>query len=429
SSTDMAIRIMSLVTIIVSMVTFSGGIIAYVASWLSSFFDRSEEGTHKLFVYDHILILNWNIKALELIADYASAKGAIDVVVVSEHDRKTIEESIANRLYESKKEGQTNRINVIVIKGNVFSKQVLDRVCLASAKSVIILSDVKGVPSAKGHNADINALKTLMLVTKLSTNPEQTVIVEVTTDETRHLILEQICLDQTDKTRVIPLLSDELMGKLISQILVSPALVQVYSQLMVTDGAEFYPTDQFDPLEFAKTHDHAIPIYQSTNKLYAIAEKHEDIHKVRKEPLTAIPEVKIAARTETRPISLEKKKKNNKLHFILDSMRALEDDCNIKSKVTLIESDDVETIKKSIADIPTIDTILLLSDEHLPKDELDSKVLITLLLIQDIEKLKHANVIVELLDPRHLDIAQSYRIQHTLISNRYISHMMAHISK
>lgn len=426
----LSIRIITLATIIISMVTFTGGIIAYVADVLSSFVNRSEEGFRKIYVYNHILILNWNIKALELIADYASGEDAADIVVVSDYDRKFVEELVDNRLYEGNKASKKQRkINVIVVKGNVFSKQVLDKVCLTKAKSVVILSE--SAVSADGHSnhADINALKTLMLVTRLSANPKQTIIVEVTSDKTRQLIESQIVMGQEAKDRIIPLLSDELMGKLIAQILIYPALIEVYSQLMVTDGVEFYPVRIGNPMDYCLTHDRCVPVYQSEKHLYVLAQSRSAINHKRDNPITGIPEVHIVPQTVKRTISLVIFGKNNKLRFILDSIRQSEADCNITVKITLIESDDIDEIKESLSGMKHVDTLLLLSDEQLSKDELDSKVLITLLLIQDMEKLASASIIVELLDPRHLDIAKSYRIQHTLISNRYVSHMMAHISK
>ncbi|MCX5775375.1 MAG: hypothetical protein NTV44_03310, partial [Firmicutes bacterium] len=160
---ELALRILSLVTIIISMITFSGGIIAYVSSWLSSFINRSEGGTRKLYVFNHILILNWNIKALELIADYADDEDAVNIVVVSEHDRQEIEELIATRLYEHGAHKINKKVKIIVVKGNPFSKKTIEKVCLEKARSVIILSDESNLTLGNGHHNDITAMKTMML--------------------------------------------------------------------------------------------------------------------------------------------------------------------------------------------------------------------------------------------------------------------------
>jgi len=76
-----------------------------------------------------------------------------------------------------------------------------------------------------------------------------------------------------------------------------------------------------------------------------------------------------------------------------------------------------------------IDHIVILSEDHLSPEEYDSDVLLTLLMTQELAKKHHAEIIIELLDPRHYDIAQSYNVNNTIISNEYVSHMMTQLSK
>src|SRR5690554_576969 len=49
-----AIRIMSIIVIIVSMITFTGGIIGYVANLFSTIIDNAKKGKNKLYIKDHI---------------------------------------------------------------------------------------------------------------------------------------------------------------------------------------------------------------------------------------------------------------------------------------------------------------------------------------------------------------------------------------
>lgn len=76
-----------------------------------------------------------------------------------------------------------------------------------------------------------------------------------------------------------------------------------------------------------------------------------------------------------------------------------------------------------------IDHILILSEDDLSPEEYDSDVLVTLLLTQELAKKYHAEIIIELLDPRHFDIAQSYNVKNTIISNEYVSRLMTQLSK
>jgi hypothetical protein len=427
--TLLSIQLIAIATVLVSMVTFTGGIIAYVSDGIGTFIDKSEEGSKKLFVYDHILVLNWNVKALELIADYATDDEAQDIVVVSNHERKELEDLIENKLYDIRKKTKQNNLNIIIIKGNIFSKQVLDRVCIQDAKTILIFSDEETDLSIDGYHADITAIKTLMLVANVSPDPKQTIIVEIRRNKTRALIHERFNQQKDGFARVIPLLSDELMGKLIAQTVFYPDLNEIYAELMSSEGAEFYPAADQDPMEFLRTHNHAIPLYRHNGKLYVVAANDADVTKVRSTPLSDFVPLTFRKEGQKTEHTVVIFGKNNKIPYSLDSIKLFETDGNIHPIVITIDSNDIETITKAIENVPSIDTILLLSDDQTTSKEIDSDVLITLLLIQDIAKLNSASIVIELMDPRHFDIAKSYRIEHTIISNRYVSHMMAQISK
>lgn len=99
---DYSIRVLSIIVILTSMITFSGGIIGYVASLFSSIIENAESGQSELYIYDHILILNWNPKALELITDYCFDDETTYIVVLSSHEKKTIEMDIEKKLYDLK---------------------------------------------------------------------------------------------------------------------------------------------------------------------------------------------------------------------------------------------------------------------------------------------------------------------------------------
>ncbi|MDD5293940.1 MAG: hypothetical protein PHW40_06480, partial [Candidatus Izemoplasmatales bacterium] len=97
--------------------------------------------------------------------------------------------------------------------------------------------------------------------------------------------------------------------------------------------------------------------------------------------------------------------------------------------ITHIPGNDPKTITKYIKDIEKIDTILVLSDDHLDPKDFDSSVLVTLLMIQEIAKSHQAKIVLELLNPRHYDIAKSYNIDNTIISNQYVSRIITQLSK
>jgi hypothetical protein len=337
-------------TVVVSMVTFTGGIIAYVSDAVGTFIAKSEEGSKPLYLFDHLLILNWNIKALELIADFAYDEEGKDIVVVSPYDRKEIEDLIENKLYDLPQKG-AKRVRVVVIQGNIVSKQMLDRVCIQKAKTIVIFSDEESDSSLEGYHADITAVKTLMLVDHVSSNPDQTIIVEIKATKTRHLIEEKFCRQNETFPRVIPMMSDELMGKLIAQTVFYPELNEVYAELMSSEGAEFYSTDDEEPLAYLKTHSHAVPLYSHKGRLYVVAAKQADVTKKRLLPKEALQTLVFEPMNETLDHTIVIFGKNNKIPYIKASIQAFEHDGNVRSKVIEIASSDIESIQQAVQGI------------------------------------------------------------------------------
>lgn len=426
-SVDYSIRILSIVVILTSMITFSGGIIGYVASLFSSIIEDAQTGQSKLFIYDHILILNWNPKALELIVDYCFDDETTHIVVLSNHDKKAIETEIANKLYDLK--GQKHhKIQVIVRQGDVLSKKDLSDNHIESAKSIIILDDEQNDVSHQNHQ-DIFAIKSLMLLNQFDIQPEQTIIVEIKSPLSKHMIDTYISKNMKLSNQLVTILPDELMGRLIAQTILMPALNDVYAELFSFKGAEFYTVPKTNPLEFLQTHPKAIPIYALDEKLFVLAESLEAVHQKRNEPLSEYSKIEFKTDSRYKDRHLVVIGRNNKLSYILDSIQYYERENNTKVYVTIIEEISVKDIFKALEKLEQIDTILILSDDALEVKDYDSDVLITLLLTQDIVSKHKAEVVIELLNPKHYDIAKCYNVTNTIISNEYISRIITQLSK
>ncbi|MCF7933036.1 MAG: hypothetical protein K9K93_07695, partial [Acholeplasmataceae bacterium] len=280
-ATDVSIRIISIVVIITSMITFSGGIIAYMASLFASVIDAARQGRNKAYLYDHILILNWNHKALELINDYGHDDETTTVVIMSDREKEEIERNLKRKLTENRHRGQ-KRLNIIVRQGDVFSKSDLEDVSASRARAVIVLSDEEAARGQMTYHKDILAMKTVMLVCSLETTIEQTVIVEIKDPDSAALIKNKIGKETPGNIHILTIMPDELMGRLIAQTLLMPALNNVYQELFSFDGAEFYAIEERDVKDYLLTHDKAIPIYTLEGKTYVLAENRDDIHSLRR---------------------------------------------------------------------------------------------------------------------------------------------------
>ena len=423
---DTSIRILSIIVILTSMITFSGGIIGYVASLFSSIIEDAETGQSKLFIYDHILILNWNPKALELIVDYCYDDNTTHIVVLSSHDKKEIEAEIAKKLYDQKDKHQ--KIEVIVRQGDVLSRKDLLENHIETSKTIIILDD-ETTEIINDKHQDIFAIKTLMLLNQFDIKPEQTIIVEINSALSKHMIDTYISKNMKLSDQLVTILPDELMGRLIAQTILMPALNDVYAELFSFKGAEFYTIPKVDALEYMKSHNKAIPIYTLGNDLFVMAESFKATSEVRTTPLTDHQHITINDQSRYHERHLVVIGKNNKLPFILESIQYYERENQTKVHITHIEEVGVNDIFSALDHIEKIDTILILSDDKLEVKDYDSDVLITLLLTQDIVKKHNADVVIELLNPKHYDIAKCYNVTNTIISNEYISRIITQLSK
>jgi hypothetical protein len=418
-----AIRVISIIVILLSMITFTGGIIGYVANFFSNIIDNAKKGKNKLFVYDHILILNWNYKALELIADYRYDDDTNTIVILSDQQKEDIEDDIKRKFYRK----DQKKMNIIVREGEVFSKHDLMDVCIEKAKTIMILADEQDHQSAA--HLDMLAMKTLMLVAHLNLSDHQTILIEVKEQKSIGLINDYIAKNTSRSHQILPLLPDELMGRLIAQTLLMPTLHKVYHELFSFEGAEFYTLPEQNPREFMESHHKAIPIYTLNDHLYVLSESSECAKQKRDQPLHSYTPLEFHHESRYHKKHIVIFGKNQKLPYVLDSIKLYERENKTEVKVSLVESNEAKDIEMFMDSNEKIDHIVILSDDHLSPEEYDSDVLLTLLMTQELAKKHHAEIIIELLDPRHFDIAQSYNVNNTIISNEYVSHMMTQLSK
>ncbi|MBN2696440.1 MAG: hypothetical protein JXR38_02740 [Bacilli bacterium] len=428
-SVSVPIRIISIVVIITSMITFSGGIIAYVANLFASIIEHSRQGKNALFISNHILILNWNSKALELIADYRFDDQVTNIVVLSDQDKEHIEQAIRNKLYEINHRSKLKNMNIIVREGDVYSKHDLDKVCLERAKTIVILAAEEASSINELKNPDILSIKSLMLIAHANLRPEQSVIVEIINEETLPLIKEKISNHLSLENQIIPILPDEMLGRLIAQTILYPVLNSVFQELFSFEGMEFYAVENKEFETIYEQCPRVIPLFKRNDHLYVIAGNEKDVQIRRDKPAPKPLSLAINVDMAYPETTIVVFGTNNKLKYILDSLHWFEKDASTKVNVTLVPANDMPTIRKHTQDLAKIDTILVLSDDHLEPKDYDSDVLVTLLMIQEIAIKHNAKIVIELLNPRNFDIAKSYNIENTIISNQYISRIITQLTK
>ncbi|MGN1373329.1 MAG: hypothetical protein ACI4VK_04705 [Candidatus Coproplasma sp.] len=300
-----AICIVCLIVVIIGMITFTGATIGYITNYISNFIDKANDGVHPLHLNDHIVIINWNSRASEIVNDllYCGDKQKVVVLVHSgkEEIRKEIDERIAytvSRTNEELREEakgksffaklafmranklKANRLVVIVREGDVFSSKQLRDVSLDRAKSVIILGDDESDAVCKYMyketveeltRGNARTVKTLMQVSDItaaeSSRDNQRIIVEITDDWTGDLVDKIIKWKaRAGKCNIVPIKVNKILGQILSQFSLMPELNLAYRELFSNRNATFFSVrsdvenDEEYNAEYLKTHRHAIPL-------------------------------------------------------------------------------------------------------------------------------------------------------------------------
>jgi len=386
------------------------------------------------------------------------------------------------------------KVTVIVREGDVFSSKQLNDISLDRAKAVIILgNDINNSvcrfdyqerkeQSRKGNSHTIKTLMQVSDITAAETSADnQKIIVEITDNWTLELVQRIIAAKQVDgKCNIVPVNVNVVLGQILSQFCLMPELNGVYSELFSNRGAEFYSVEQAAGEEktfvenYWEDHNHALPIttarYLDKDYAYYVAERDRDIF--RKSHVTR-NDFRVRL---NRDYWMEQKNviilgHNSKCRHIMAGFESFRDEWNRAGEelVRVVVIDDkasleqmnyyreypfvVETVEADIYEkdliCETIDrvvsanredtSVLILSDDSVLNEDIDTGALANLVYVRDIIDKKLAenpnfdvesvDVIVEIIDPKHHDIVNSYSVNNVVISNRYISKMITQISE
>ncbi len=506
--------------VVIGMISFTGAVIGYVTNFISGFIENSNSGSKKLTISDHVIILNWNSRASEIINDLLYCDTRQKVVVLVSAKKKEIIKEISERLEDSiTRENRAvidkcagmpffkrtayiwknrfkNNVTFMVREGDIFSSKQLRDISLEHAKTVIILgSDINNTVCKYEareridnlNKGNVQTIKTLMQVADITgadySADNQKIIVEITDAWTDELVKKIIKAKQVDgKCNIIPVRINNVLGQILSQFCLMPELNMVYRELFSNKGATFYSKEESkeDEYEFVaeylSNHRHAIPLttmtYRGKDYCYYSANAEKSIDRV-----SAIEKSDFKVKLNE-DYWIEKKNviilgHNSKCRDIMQGFISFESEWEHKDggerilDITVIDNEKnlakmgyykeypfvTETVAAEIYDRDTIceainrvvsrndeDTsVLILSDDSVLNEDIDSNALANLVYVQDIINSKieenpdfdveSIDVIVEIIDPKHHDVVNSYSVNNVVISNRYISKMIIQIGE
>lgn len=389
-----------------------------------------------------------------------------------------------------------NKLTVIVRQGESYMEKTLMDISLDMAKTVIILNqsmvynhcqyatEQQVKEMEKGNPLTI---KTLVLVAEITSAENsadnQKIVVEVEDSWTEELVNKIIDHKmRLGKCNIIPVPITKILGQLLSQFSIMPQLNMVYGELFSNRGAEIYAIPAEREIsktkrDFLKMHSHAIPLTvmntpKNGTQYYFMADKEQDLwtisdvevgdYEVHANPQVWQPRRNILILGHNSRVSSlmdgfasYRNEWNRPNHedvlniTVIDDKKGLEkmDYFRKYSYVNhVIEANiyDQNILKEAVNDF--IDNeegdtaILILSDDSVTNEALDSVALAYLISVQSILSERRAlnnsnnteeriDIIVEILNPKNFDVVRSYSVNNVVISNRYISKMITQIGE
>lgn len=333
---------------------------------------------------------------------------------------------------------------------------------------------------------NVQTVKTLMQVSDITaaetSSDNQKIVVEITDAWTLEIVNKIIETKQVDgKCNIIPVKVNEVLGQLLSQFCLMPELNGTYSELFSSKGVEFHSKeyqkcdDETFISEYLSNHNHALPVtvmQDKNDKAYAffVAEEDKDIKKIsavdkgdysvslnknywmeRKKVIILGHNSKcrnIMAGFES--FSSEWKRGDEEIVeiVVIDDKKSLERLNYYKEFPFVVETVEADvynrdlicsTIERVVSANEEDTSVLILSDDAALNEDIDASALANLVYVRDIINKKVAenpdfdvesiDVIVEIIDPKHHDVVNSYSVNNVVISNRYISKMITQISE
>lgn len=417
-----------------------------------------------------------------------------------ERENAALEESVRQmprlkKFFYMHKHKLRNNVAVVVREGDVFSAVHLNNIQLNKAKSIIILG--KDLRSAIREGAssdeetekgDNRTVKTLIQVVDIASNvlsaDNQKVVVEIENEWTGDLVDKIIRAKlNLDKCRVVPFRVHTVMGQLLSQFSLMPELNKVYSSLFSNKGTSFFARSQARPasdIDFAETylntHRRALPLLFIKDEMtredffYYMADSDKDIDIASDRAMGTcpvglnkdywLPEKHVLILGSNSKISNVMdgyenfcSEWTNEKHPQIVHVTVVDDEEKLQREnfysrykfvencvpARIIERDKIaDIIKDFVYEHPDNSSILILSDDTVPDDDIDAKMMTFLIYAKDVINRARVNkrnvnfnvdIIAEVMDPRHVDLVRSYDVDNVVISNRYISKMVTQISE
>lgn len=438
-------------------------LIGVLASGISNKLDELRKGHSFVVEKGHTLILGWSEKIFPIISELLIAnsnqKNPV-IVILAAKDKVEMEDELSSKIRDTK------NTRIICRNGSTIDLNDIEIVNPHDTKSIIILSPEDNEP-------DISVIKTILALTN---NPKRKgnsyhIVAEISDNKNKEVA------EMIGNNEVTLVHSEDLISRVIAQTCRQSGLSIVYTELLDFDGAEIY--FQEEPGLAGKTFKEAVMSYEESaiiglrykdgkiqlnppmdlilqrgDMVIAISED-DDTIKLSGKPLDIDTSAFAAgadkkAETEKtlilgwnrRACSIMKELDNYLADGSSVTVVAQGEDSKkeIKEAEIILKNQALKFIEGNISDRELLDSlaleqfnhiILLCYSDSMPEAEADSKTLITLLHLRNIEQKTgyDFSIVSEMMDIRNKELAEVTEADDFIISNKLISLMLSQLSE
>lgn len=413
---------LAVVILIIGLILFSGTIIALTTNAIKDYFQTKKENAGKIDLDDHIVILNWNSKVPELVADliYFDTK-VLTIMIVALVDKSQAEALILNALKKEKKRNELVNLNVLVKHADPLLIANLRDISIQNAKSIIIMN--------QEVNNDLHVIKNVLTLSQIEFRTHPHIVVEIASKQTDDKIktLSKAVKDLHEHT-VLAVCFDQRLGQIIAQTMVEERLEALYLSLFSFQGSEVYRVPDTSFLKILENHTHAIPVmaYQNDTFVMSLTRETARLQSTKKGiPPTSFPFEVPKPQYDYDIVIVGK---NNKLQYIEESFHQLEANSTSHFQILTVPHHQIEQITQRLNESMRSTKLLLLSDEEADLQHIDEVIFESLIYLETHLQNPHVSIIVEILNPKHSAMIQGFRIEHTIISNKIISLLLSKLA-
>jgi len=422
--------ILAVIVLMTGLILFSGTIIALTTNAIKDYIQKKNSGAGKIHLEQHIVILNWNSKVPELVSDllYVEDK-EVTVIILADIDKTYAEKQIINAINKTKLDQSIVKMNVLVKHGDPLLRNDLLDISIEHAKAILIMNPDNHETVYKNMSkSDLSVIKVILGLGPIEFLYQPPIVVEIKhIDSYEKILTLSRVVEKLHEHIIMPICFDKRLGQIIAQTLIENQIEDVYLALFSFQGSEVYALENISFEQCIKHYSHALPLMCHEGLLFVLSLS-DGVKNKKSDHQFPVKKLKKKNFVEQSDIEIYILGRNNKLQFILESLKQYELINQSKFQATWVDEEQISELVEKLNQTKKHTTVLLLSDEKQADDALDANVIDNLIYLEGQLTNQNVHVIVELLNPKNDSIVKDFNINNTIISNKIISLLLSKLA-